>query len=423
VRILTAHWVFPVARPPIRDGALGIRAGRIVAVGRRADVVAACPGGRRWDLGESALLPGLVNCHAHLEIGPLPSAAPVESFVPWVLRVIEARKATPLEAQAQAADAGARALLQSGTTSVGEVSTTGRSLTPLLQIGLRGVVYREILGLAPGEVPERLKAARADLQAMRAAAREGRLAIGLSPHSPYALSEELLFACGDLVWESGVSPAIHAAESPAEMEFLATGGGPIADRLYPAVGCPVPPPRRRARSPIAYLADVGALRWQPLLIHAVHADAADCGTMAQHGARVAHCPRSNRRLSEGTAPVARLLAHGIPVGLGTDSLASAPDLDLWEEMRAALATDAGQLTPGTVLEMGTLGGARALGMDDRVGSLEVGKRADVIVVEARRVEAADPIGSLLERTRREDVLLVLIDGEVCHNRIEVVTCA
>jgi 5-methylthioadenosine/S-adenosylhomocysteine deaminase len=98
-------------------------------------------------------------------------------------------------------------------------------------------------------------------------------------------------------------------------------------------------------------------------------------------------------------------------------------LDLWEEMRAALATDAGQLTPGTVLEMGTLGGARALGMDDRVGSLEVGKRADVIVVEARRVEAADPIGSLLERTRREDVLLVLIDGEVCHNRIEVVTCA
>jgi 5-methylthioadenosine/S-adenosylhomocysteine deaminase len=423
VRILTARWVFPVAGHPIPDGAVGIHAGRIAAVGRRADVAAACPAGQLWDLGESALLPGLVNCHAHLEIGPLPSAPPTESFVPWVLRVIEARKVTPFEAQARVAEAGARALLRSGTTSVGEVSTTGRSLTPLLRVGLRGVVYREILGLAPAEASERANAGRADMLAMSAAARDSRLAIGVSPHSPYALSEELLSACGDLVRKSGVSPAIHAAESPAETEFLATGGGPIADRLYPAVGCPSPPPHRRARSPIAYLADVGVLRWRPLLIHAVHADEADCRTMAQHGARVVHCPRSNRRLSEGTAPIPLFLTQGIPVGLGTDSLASAPSLDLWAEMRAALVAHAGRLSPEAVLEMGTLGGARALGIADRVGSLELGKRADVIAVDARRVAAADPIGSLLEETRGEDVLLVLIDGEMCHNRIEVVTCA
>jgi len=423
VRILTARWVFPVACPPIRDGAVGIHAGRILAVGPRADVAAACAGGEPWDLGEAALLPGLVNCHTHLEIGPNPSGSAAESFVPWVQRVIEIRKGVPLDEQARTAEAGSWALLRSGTTSVGEVSTTGQSLAPLLRVGLRGVVYREILGLDPVEAPDRLAAAGADVRAMAATARGSRLTIGLSPHSAYALSEELLSACGSLARQTGVSPAIHAAESPAEVEFLATGEGPIARSLYPAVGCAAPPPRRRARSPIAYLAEVGALLERPLLVHAVHVDEADCGLMARHGVRVAHCPRSNQRLSEGTAPVSLMRGHGIPVALGTDSLASAPDLDMWGEMRAAWAAHAARLEPAAVLEMATLGGARALGVADRVGTLETGKQADVIAVAAERVTDADPVGSLLERTRGEDVLLVLIDGAVRHNRCEVPTCA
>jgi cytosine/adenosine deaminase-related metal-dependent hydrolase len=423
VRILTARWVFPVARPPIWDGAVGIHAGRIVAVGRRAAVVAECAGGERWDLGEAALLPGLVNCHTHLEIGSNPSGGPAEAFVPWVQRLIESRKSVGLDEQARTAEAGAWALLHSGATSVGEVSTTGQSLAPLLRVGLRGVVYLEILGLDPAEAADRLAAAAANLRAMAAAARGSRLAIGLSPHSAYALSEELLSACGSLVRKTGVPPAIHAAESPAETELLATGEGPIARSLYPAVGRAAPPPRRRARSPIAYLAAIGALLERPVLIHAVHVDEADCRLMAGHGVRVAHCPRSNRRLSEGTAPVPQMRGHSIPVGLGTDSLASAPDLDLWGEMRAAWAAHAAGLKPAAVLEMATLGGARALGLADRVGTLEIGKRADVIAVAAERVTATDPVGALLESTRGGDVLLVLIDGAVRHTRCEVPTCA
>ena len=423
MRILTARWVFPIARPPIRDGAVGIHAGRIVAVGPQADVAAACAGGEHWDLGDAAVLPGLVNCHTHLEIGSNPSGDPAESFVPWVQRVIEKRKGVALEEQARTAEAGAWALLRSGATSVGEVSTTGQSLAPLLRVGLRGVVYREILGLDPAEAADRLAAAAADLHTMAAAAHGSRLAIGLSPHSAYGLSEKLLSACGSLARQTGVPPAIHAAESPAETEFLATGEGPIARSLYPAVGCAVPPPRRRARSPVAYLAATGALRERPVLIHAVHVDEADCRLMARHGAQVAHCPRSNQRLSEGTAPVPLMRGHGIPVALGTDSLASAPDLDLWGEMRAAWAAHAAGLKPAAVLEMATLSGARALGMADRVGTLEIGKRADVIAVAAARVTASDPVGSLLETTRGEDVLLVLIDGAVRHNRCEVPTCA
>ncbi len=422
MRILTARWVFPVASPPVEDGAVAVRGRRILAVGRRAEVLAAFPEGERWDLGQAAILPGLVNCHTHLEIGPLPSA-PAASFVPWLLQVIAHRRAADPDGESRTAEAGVRSLVVSGTTCVGEVSTSGRSLDPVLRSGLRGIVYREILGLAPDEAAARSAAARGDVRAMQEAASGGLVRIGLSPHSPYALSEELFSACAALVQDTGVSPAIHAAESAEEVAFLSCADGPIPRLLYPAVGCASPPARRRADSPIAYLAAQGALAWRPLLIHAVHVDDDDCRLMSRHGVRVAHCPRSNARLSAGVAPVSLLLAHGIPVGLGTDSLASAPTLDLWDEMRYALAVHAGRLDAAAVLSMATLGGARALEVAEDVGSLEVGKAADLVAVAAPHVAAADPARSLLESTRAEDVLLVLIDGAVRHNRTEVVACA
>jgi 5-methylthioadenosine/S-adenosylhomocysteine deaminase len=423
MRTLTARWVFPVTGAPIEDGAVAIDGGRIFRVGRPADLAAEISQGERWDLGEAALLPGLVNCHTHLELGPLPASAPGEAFVPWVVRLIEMRRGMPQSAQAITAEAGVLALIRSGTTCVGEVSSSGQSLAALLRAGLRGVVYREVLGLDPKEAETRLAAAWAEVRAMQDAARGGRLAIGLFPHSPYALSEPLIRACGELVRRTGLPAAMHVAESPAEVAFLINGAGPIACLLYPAVGCAAPPPRRPARSPAAYLEGLGVPAWCPLWVHAVHADETDCRSMAERGVAVAHCPRSNRRLSEGVAPIPSFLAHGIPVGLGTDSLASVPCLDLWEEMRAALTAHGSSLAAATILEMGTLGGARALGLADRIGSLTPGKQADLIAVAAGHIRRADPVGSLLDGTCGADVLLSLIDGTVRYSRSEVVACA
>ncbi|MBI2116844.1 MAG: amidohydrolase family protein [candidate division NC10 bacterium] len=423
MRLLTARWVFPVSAPPIADGAVAIQAGRIAGVGPRAELTAAWPSADRWELGEGALLPGLVNCHTHLELCHLSSPADTGNFATWLVTLIEGRRQLPLADQAAAAEAGARCLLESGTTSVGEVSTSGQSLAPLLRLGLRGVVYREILGLSPEEAETRCGAARADLQAMQRAARGARLRVGLSPHSPYSLSEALFGACGALLRGTSIPCCIHVAESAEEVEFLSTGQGAIPRRLYPAVGCAVAPPRRSAASPIEYLAALGALAWRPLLIHAVHVTATDIEHMARSGVSVAHCPRSNARLSGGVAPVPELLSEGIPVGLGTDSLASVPTLDLWDEMRAALEIHAGRLAPAEVLEMATLGGARALGLADQVGSLQVGKRADLIAVSAGAVSASDPVGSLIAGTEGADVLLTLVEGEIRHRRLEGVPCA
>jgi cytosine/adenosine deaminase-related metal-dependent hydrolase len=423
MRTLTARWVFPVTGAPIENGAVTVEGGRVLRVGRRADLAAESSGAERLDLGEAALLPGLVNCHTHLELEAFPTSAQPEAFVPWVVHLIETRRATPIPAQAAAAEAGALALVRSGTTCVGEVSSSGQSLAALRRVGLRGIVYREIVGLVPEEAEARLASARAEVQTMRDVARGGRLAIGLSPHSPYALSESLIRACGGLVRQAGLPAAIHVAESPAETAFVTAAAGPIVRLLYPAVGCAVPPPRHLSRSPAAYLEGLGVSNWCSLWVHAVHLDEADCRSMAERGVAVAHCPRSNHRLSEGVAPIPSFLAHGIPVGLGTDSLASAPSLDLWDEMRAARAAHGGRLSAAAILEMGTLGGARALGLGDRVGSLTAGKQADLIAVAAGHIRPSDPVGSLLEGTRGTDVLLSLIDGEIRYSRSEVGACA
>ena len=414
--LLLARWVFPVSRPPIRDGALAVRAGAIVGVGRAGELLAAHPGTPRLDLDHAALLPGLVNCHTHLELSGPPLAPPEDCFARWLIAVIgRRRQMTPAAEEAQA-EAGARRLLACGTTTIGEVSSSGQSLTPLLRAGLRGILYREVLGLAPGEAQERADAALQDLGRMGRAAQGTLVRIGLSPHSPYSLSEELFAACRSLAREAASPTCIHAAEAAAEAALVTRGDGPIPGLLYPAVG-QAPPPRRRASSPVAYLEALGVLEGRPLLIHAVHVDAADRRRLAAHGVGVAHCPRSNALLSGAVAPVPAYLREGIPVGLGTDSLASAPTLDLWDEMRAALTAHAGQLTAAQVLEMATLGGAQVLGLAGRVGSLEVGKRADLTAVAADGIAPSDPAASLIAGTSGAEVLLTMVEGRILHRRV------
>jgi cytosine/adenosine deaminase-related metal-dependent hydrolase len=212
---------------------------------------------------------------------------------------------------------------------------------------------------------------------------------------------------------------MHVAESREEAEYLGTGGGDIPGRLYPAVGAGAPPRSGAARSPVAYLEALGALPPACLVVHAVHVDDADCRALRRQGAAVAHCPRSNAALAGGAAPVPALLAHGIPVGLGTDSLASADSLDLWDEMRAA--RDAHGLPAGAVLRMATLGGAEALGVHAEVGTLEAGKRADLIAVSVGALGSREPEAVLLADTRGADLLLSLVDGECRVCRPEVTT--
>lgn len=377
-RVYHARWVLPITSPPIEDGAVAVdAAGRIAYVGARGGAPNA---GEVRDLGDAALLPGLVNAHTHLELTAMRGFLEDLDFVTWVRTLTRARAAVlDDDALLDSARLGVREGLLGGVTTFGDTSASGAPLRALVEAGARGVVFQEVFGPAP----EQRAAAMAGLQAAVARLRAVEtplVRVGVSPHAVYTVHEDLLVdACAWAVGE-GLPLAMHLAESREETAFLREGAGPFADG-HRARGIDVV---RRAHSPVHLLVELGiAAVARPLLIHGAQFDESDVFLVARDGCPVAHCPASNAKLGHGVAPVVDLLAAGVTVALGTDSVASNNRMDLLDEARLAVLMQRARtgrhdaLPASTALEMATLGGARALGLADRVGSLEVGKDADL----------------------------------------------
>jgi 5-methylthioadenosine/S-adenosylhomocysteine deaminase len=418
MRILAARCLLPVSQPPIRDGALVIEGGRIRAVGPRVAIEREHAGAARGDLGEAILLPGLVNVHTHLELSALRGAIPPgHSFVDWVLNLLQRKRGLSWEAFAAAAEEGVAELVRSGTTCVGEVTSTGASLGGLKASGLRGVVYREVIGLDDSRAEGIAETPFAHLTAMREEARGTPVEIGISPHAAYSVSPRLFRLCRQLQRRLGLRTAIHTAESWAEIEYLRSGTGEIRSRLLPATGWGEIPPPLLGVTPVAYLHGLGFLDPQCLLVHAVHLTEEDLEILARTGVAVAHCPRSNAQLGVGRAPLEALRNLGIPVGLGTDSLASTSSLSLWDEIRFARQVHGGLLAPREWISMATAGGAWALGLDHEIGTLEPGKRADLTALSLDG-PMADPYEYLLHEGTPERVLLTVVDGKPLYERQE-----
>ena len=409
VTLYTARLTFPVSAPPIRDGAVAAEDGRILAVGTTADLRGRYPGARVVDLGERALLPGLVNAHTHLELthhaGHVPDSLPL---IEWIHPLVSYSRTRTPEDFERAARAGVEMLRASGTVAVGEICTFGQSVRPLVESGLYGVVYYELLSPDPARADELLHNGQQQIERWSREYPQSRIRFGLAPHTPYTVSAELLRAVAEWCRAEDVPLTIHAAEPPAESQFLRDATGPIADLLYAGAGWPVHPERAPGVSPIAYLDQLGVLAARPLLAHGVQVDADDVARIAQTGSAVAHCPRSNMRLQCGRMPYELYRAAGVRLALGTDSLASSPSLAVWDEAIYAetLHADAGEPpTPTELLRLATLGGADALGLADELGSLGPGKLAAL---------ACLPLDTLSpdERGDAEAVLVALAAGRI-----------
>jgi aminodeoxyfutalosine deaminase len=402
MEIFAARHVFPVARPPIDNGAVAVRDGRIVAVGVRSAVEHEVgPAERIHDLGDAAILPGLINAHLHLELSWLDSATlPSCDYVAWIAALVARRaEGAPADARERAAHALAR-IVERGTVAVGDVSNELWTPALLARSPLHAVVFHEIydLGRTDGEAilhetTRRLDACAADAEIAQA---KGRLRIAIAPHAPHTTSVALLRALAGRSAASGDPLSIHVAESREEVELLREGTGALVALLRSRGACGEgwEPPRR---SPIEHLKRCDALGPRTLAVHAVHLDGPDHRSLQASGATVVTCPRSNDRLGVGRAPVPALLREGVAVALGTDSLASAPDLDLLSEM-AALGDAHPDLAPATILRMATLHGARALGCADRLGSIETGKLAALVVLPLGEGDA--PLEHLCDRPAR-----------------------
>jgi 5-methylthioadenosine/S-adenosylhomocysteine deaminase len=257
---------------------------------------------------------------------------------------------------------------------VADTGDSGAVIRVLAEAGGSGLAYQEVFGPHPEQGEESLRGLRQQVEEAGSFA-TGRVRIGVSPHAPYTVSGPLFSAVASWARAEGLPLAVHIAESPAETQFVLAGSGPFA-AAWLARGIPLPP--SAGLTPTGWLAQHGVLNEQCLCIHAVQIDPADIRQLAESGAAVAHCPLSNLAHGHGVAPLGALLEAGVRVGLGTDSEVSVGQLDLLAEARAVV-TQTG-LAAEDVIELCTLGGARAIGLDTETGSLQPGKWADCTVI-------------------------------------------
>ncbi len=360
--MLRAGWVLPIAAPRIRDGAVAVVDGCIDWVGEAASRDR--PRGLERDLGPGVLLPGPVNAHTHLELSALAGRLPTgKGFTGWVEALVDARAALSPEETRAATAAAVRAVEEDGTAALGDVSNALEHLDLLEDAAFDSVVFFELIGWDPARAEELL--ASADLRMRETAG--ARATVRLAAHAPHSVSAALLQG---LVARGGPA-ALHLAESPEESRFLRAGDGPWSTFLRQRVGeVPFTPP---GTSPVDYVARLGALGPRLVAAHCVHVDGADIRRLASAGVSVVACPRSNRALGVGVPPVPELLAAGVNVALGTDSLGSAPSLDVLDDA-VALAREFPALAPEAVVGSMTRGGALALGRDD-LGAIAPGRRA------------------------------------------------
>jgi cytosine/adenosine deaminase-related metal-dependent hydrolase len=379
---LGAAWVVPIDQPPIRDGWVAIDDGYVRAVGQGNGVDAQALGPLR-PLGQVALLPGLVNAHTHLELSWLRNRVPPANvFTSWVKQLIVARGGRVERADdpavLAAAATAAREALEAGTAAVGDISNSLASVRVMAEAGLRGLVFHELLGFkeTSGALIERTAGQRVEAAALG----DGRVRVSIAPHAPYSVSPELFRAVRDAV---SASPeprtSIHVGESPEETELLAAGTGEWATMLR-WIGAWrddwVPP----GTGPVEYLDSLGAIDAGTLVVHGVQLGDDSLARVRSRGATLVTCPRSNQWVGVGVPPIERFYRSGVAVAVGTDSLASVADLNLFEELKAMrwLAPD---VPAASFLESATLVGARALGLGDELGSLTPGKRAEIVQVD------------------------------------------
>jgi cytosine/adenosine deaminase-related metal-dependent hydrolase len=411
-RRLSARWVLPIESPALEHGALLIGAdGRIAAVGPEAAVPRPADAATE-DFGDALLLPGLINTHTHLELTGLDGGPPEPEFGGWIRRVREMKAARPHEAFLAAARRGLADCWAAGVTTIADTGDSGAVIEVLAEVGGCGIAYHEVFGPHPDQRDASLRGLQDAVERLGRFA-VGRVRIGVSPHAPYTVSGPLYAAAAAWAREARLPIAVHLAESPAESALLARGTGAFAD-AWRNRGIPMPAPL--GRSPVAWLDEHGVLSERTLCIHVVQAGSADVQRLARANAAVAHCPLSNRAHGHGQAPLGALLAAGLRVGLGTDSILSVGTLDLLAEARAAC--ELAGLDAGRALALCTRDAAHALGLEREVGILAPGLWGDCVVIRpggapnASRTDMSAEERALASGPR--DVLATFVGGRDVH---------
>jgi len=389
---LRARWIFPVAGPPIADGAIEVGPDRrIAAIHRRAPQGAI-------DFGDVAIVPGFVNVHTHLEFSDLRQPlTPALPFTGWIRSLLKYRRESA--DRTVAIKRGLDECADVGTAAVGEIATqddwpferSASIRSPRL------VVFRELIGIEPEKIDERLEAARRFLEEGDRRDPSGDIR-GLSPHAPYTVHPRLFEGIIRVAEERCVPVTLHLAETQAELELLREGRGELVDFLS-ELGVWREGVFSRGTRPLDLLGPLASVE-RVIIAHGNYLDDEELEFVAaRRNLAVAFCPRTHAFFGHENHPWRALIAKGAIVAVGTDGRCSNPDLNVWNEL-LWLHARFPAVDPALLLQMGTRNGARALGLESEFGSIEIGKAAQTAVVRLGDPGADDPYAALFHPASR-----------------------
>lgn len=427
MKILSANYVLPISAEPIENGAIVFEKDKIIAVGKRSEIIEKFPEAFHEDLGCAAILPGFVNAHSHLEITAMRGFLDEfdADFFAWLMKLTKTRSEILTDEDVKnAAIFGALEGTRAGVTCFGDIGRFGKAGFEALKTnGLRGILFQETeFSPVNANAPEDFARLKEKFLELKSTETE-LVKIGLSPHSPYTVSRSLFERITDFAIAENIKITIHAAESSQEEDFMKNGAGLFAE-LYKKGGFEWNTPHA---SSIEYLNKIGVLETKPLLAHCVKVSADDIEIIAETDTRIAHCPKSNAKFGHGIAPLEKFLSEGIKTAFGSDSMASNNTCDILEEAR--FATLFARNLPETnrflgakeIIETATLGGAKSLGLENEIGSLEAEKQADIIAVSLENVAQLpvhDVYSALLFASNARDVFLTIVAGEEIYSNGE-----
>jgi aminodeoxyfutalosine deaminase len=374
-----AAWILPISEPPIRDGWLAVDRGRVVALGASGKRVLS-DGAQVVHLGNVAVLPGLVNAHTHLELSHLhDEVAPASQFVDWIRGVMKARRERPDPGGKEivdAVDAALREAVSCGTAIVGDISNTLVTFGPLTRSPLAAVVFYELIRF---NAPDPKGLVATALKQLDALVPTERVRASLAAHAPYSVAPLVLRAIREAVDRDPFLPySIHLSESVEETEFISSGEGPWR-ALLEELGSWDPAWVAPGGTSVEFLDDSGFLDGRLLAVHGVQMTTADLDRLVARGTTLVTCPRSNGHTGAGAPPIEDFYNYGVKVAIGTDSLASAPDLNVFAEL-ATMRALAPTVSAAALLDSATRQGAHGLGFDADYGTIEPGKSARLLAV-------------------------------------------
>lgn len=421
--LLSAKWIIPITSEPIEDGAILVSSDKIEKLGVKNELIESLPNEPEIDFGHAVIMPGFVNTHSHLEYSVFKGVIEPSSFTSWILQIIKrARKLSPEDWEISAR-LGAYLSIKSGITCLGDIVSRGPGLKALRESGLRGIGFVEVIEMDEARNDETMENLSHKVELWQGERSKSSVRVGISPHSLYTVNPPLLKRLSKWAKGEGLPVSMHLAESREETVFVRDGEGGLAREYREFLGWDCFPVRTTGLTPVRYAKQLGVLDGL-IAAHCVQVDSEDIALLRKHSVAIAHCPRSNSCLRLGVAPVVDFLDHNISVGLGTDSLASNEDMEFSGEMkhihlvRSKTKGSLQVLTPWKIIEIATLGGARVLGMENQIGSLERGKQADVIAFKLSGSIASldDLFEYSIREANQENVIFNMVAGKILLHR-------